>query len=58
MNALLIPIIAVLAAWIQIGEVPSTLEAIGMLLIVMALGLITYLGVRRHQLVDAALGQD
>lgn len=58
MNSLLIPVIAVLAAWIQIGEVPSLYEGIGMLLVACALVTISLVGIKRHQVVDPAAGQD
>jgi drug/metabolite transporter (DMT)-like permease len=58
MNSLLIPVIAVLSAWVQLGERPSPLEAAGMLCIVTALLLISWVNIRRHAQVDAAMGQD
>lgn len=58
MNSLLIPVIAVLAAWIQIGEVPSFYEGMGMLLIACALVTISVVGIKRHQAVDPAAGLD
>jgi drug/metabolite transporter (DMT)-like permease len=58
MNSMLIPVIAVLSAWVQLGERPSPLEAIGMLCIVAALLLISWVSIRRHEQVDAAMGQD
>lgn len=58
MNSMLIPIIAVLSAWIQLGERPAPLEAAGMLCIAAALLLISWVSIRRHERVDAAMGQD
>lgn len=58
MNSLLIPVIAVLAAWVQIGEKPSLYESVGMLLIACALVTISAVGIKRHQAVDPAAGQD
>lgn len=58
MNSMLIPVIAVLAAWIQLGEVPNTMEAIGMLLIGGALILIAVIGIKQHDSPDPAMGQD
>lgn len=58
MNSMLIPVIAVLAAWIQLGEVPNTMEAIGMLLIGSALILIAVIGIKQHDSPDPAMGQD
>ncbi len=58
MNSMLIPVIAVLAAWIQLGEVPNSTEALGMLLIICALVMIALIGIKRHQSPDPAMGQD
>lgn len=58
MNSLLIPVVAVLAAWLQLGETPSTAEAVGMALIGIALALIAARGMRRHETVEPAMGQD
>ena len=58
MNSLLIPVIAVLAACVQLGEMPSFNEGVGMLLIAIALTMIAVLGIRRHMPVEAAAGQD
>lgn len=58
MNSMLVPVIAVLAAWMQLGEVPNTSEALGMLLIVCALVMIALIGIKRHVPLDPAMGQD
>jgi drug/metabolite transporter (DMT)-like permease len=58
MNSMLIPVIAVLAAWMQLGEVPNTMEAMGMLLIAGALILIAVIGIKQHESPDPAMGQD
>ena len=58
MSSMLIPVIAVLSAWWQLGERPSPLEAFGMACIVGALLLISWISIRRHERVDAAMGQD
>jgi drug/metabolite transporter (DMT)-like permease len=58
MNSLLIPVIAVLVAWMQLDEVPTINEGIGMLLIAVALTMLTWLAMRGKQLVEAAAGQD
>ena len=58
MSSMLIPVIAVLAAWVQLGEQPSLLEAAGMTFIIVALLLISWISIRRHERVDAAMGQD
>lgn len=41
-----IPVVGVLAAWIQLGERPGALEAVGMGLIVAALAILTARGLR------------
>ena len=41
MGTLANPIVGIIAAWLQLGEVPSTMEAIGMGLIVLSLGALT-----------------
>jgi drug/metabolite transporter (DMT)-like permease len=46
LNALGIPVIAVLASWLQLGERPPPLELFGMLLVGIALGLLAWLGLR------------
>jgi drug/metabolite transporter (DMT)-like permease len=40
-GSLAIPVVGVLSAWIQLGERPNSLEAVGMLLIICALALLT-----------------
>lgn len=44
LNALGIPVIAVLASWLQLGERPPPLELAGMLLVGVALALLAWLG--------------
>lgn len=58
MISLLAPVIGVLAAWLELHEVPSRLEMIGMALIVSALAVIAISGMRRHEAVDPAIGQE
>ena len=58
MNLLLIPIIAVVAAWIQLHEVPSPSESIGMVLIACALVTISIRAIHKHETPDPAMGQD
>jgi drug/metabolite transporter (DMT)-like permease len=41
LSSLIVPIVGVLAAWIQLGERPSAAEGAGMLLILAGLGLLT-----------------
>ena len=40
LSSLIVPIVGVLAAWIQLGERPSTAEGLGMILILAGLGLL------------------
>ncbi len=40
LSSLLVPIVGVVAAWVQLGERPSVAEAIGMVLILAALGVL------------------
>lgn len=40
LSSLVVPLVGVLAAWLQLGERPSAAEGVGMLLIVVALGLL------------------
>lgn len=42
LGTLAIPIVGVLAAWMQLGEQPTGLEAVGMVLVVCALGINTF----------------
>lgn len=58
MVSLLAPVIGVLSAWLQLGEVPSVSEGTGMALIGLALSLIAYLGMRRHEAPDPAIAQE
>lgn len=57
MVSLFAPVIGVLAAWMQLGEVPSKPEAIGMLLIASSLAMIALLAMRRHESPDPAIAQ-
>ncbi len=41
LSSLAIPVVGVVAAWIQLGERPGVVEAVGMGLIVMALAILT-----------------
>jgi drug/metabolite transporter (DMT)-like permease len=50
LNALAIPVIAVVAAWLQLGERPPGHELLGMLLIGIALALLGALAVRQSKL--------
>lgn len=58
MAAMLAPVIGVIAAWLQLGEVPDRLELIGMMLIAFALVLISIITISKRQAVDIAQGQE
>lgn len=47
-SSLAIPVVGVGSAWIQLGERPTTLEGVGMALIVAALAVLTARELRRH----------
>lgn len=57
LNSLGIPVIAVLASAIQLGERPPALELTGMLAILVALAMLGALGLRRAQFVENADGR-
>ena len=56
--SMLAPVIGVGAAWIQLGERPSHIELLGMLLIALALVTISVITIRKHTEVDVAQGQE
>lgn len=58
MASMLAPVIGVIAAWMQLNEVPDTLESIGMALIAFALVQISIITMRKRQPVDCAQGQE
>jgi drug/metabolite transporter (DMT)-like permease len=58
MASMLAPVIGVSAAWIQLGERPSTMELFGMLSIAIALVIISAITIRKHTEVDVAQGQE
>jgi drug/metabolite transporter (DMT)-like permease len=49
MGTLAVPVLSVLAAWLQLGERPSGTEAVGMVLIGIALSVISLRGMRLHR---------
>jgi len=55
---MLAPLIGVLAAWVHLGEEPSVLEIVGMLLIGLALVLISFHAMKAHEEIEPAMGQD
>ena len=58
MSSMLAPVIGVLAAWVQLNEVPNTTEFIGMTFIAMSLLIISIVSIRKHTPIDPAMGQD
>lgn len=58
LSSLGIPVIAILSSWIQLGEQPGGSELIGMLLIGIALALLSYLSIRRHEEPEPMTGQE
>jgi len=58
LSSLGIPLIAIVASWLQFGEEPGKSELIGMLLIGIALAILSYLSIRRHEEVEPMTGQE
>ncbi len=58
MISMLAPVIGVLAAWIQLNEVPNHAEWWGMVFIGMALMIICYFSINRRVPIDPAMAQD
>nr|WP_294841547.1 EamA family transporter [uncultured Methylotenera sp.] len=58
MASMLAPVIGVLAAWIQLDEVPNHMELIGMILIALSLVIISFVSIKKHAPVDPAVGQE
>lgn len=58
MTSMLAPVVGVIAAWIQLNEVPNHAELWGMLLIGVALLLISYFSIKQHVPIDSAMAQD
>ncbi len=58
MASMLAPVIGVLSAWLQLNEVPSQQELVGMGLIGIALVIISTISIRKHAQIDSAMGQD
>ena len=58
MSSMLAPVIGVMAAWIQLHEVPSRTELIGMTLIAASLLIISVVSIRKHTPIDPAMAQD
>ena len=58
LSSLGIPVIAIFSSWIQFGEQVGRSELIGMLLIGLALALLSYLSIRRHEEPEPMTGQE
>ena len=58
LSSLGIPVIAIISSWIQLGEQPGRSELAGMLLIGLALALLSYLSIRRHEEAEPMTGQE
>ena len=58
MASMLAPVIGVLSAWVQLGEIPKRYELIGMLFIALSLVIISTINIRKHAQIDPAMGQD
>lgn len=58
MTSMLAPVVGVMAAWIQLNEVPNNAELWGMLLIGMALILISYFSINQQRPIDPTMAQD
>ena len=58
MASMLIPVIAVICAWLQLGERPNKIELAGMCFIALALVIISTITIRKHQQVNVAQGQE
>jgi drug/metabolite transporter (DMT)-like permease len=58
LSSLGIPVIAIFSSWIQLGEQPGRSELLGMLLIGIALAVLSYLSIRRHEEPEPMTGQE
>ena len=58
LGTLSIPVVGVIAAWIQLGEVPTLVEGIGMLLIIGALAVLAAYGLLAGRPGTAAAGEE
>jgi len=58
MSSMLAPVIGVMAAWIQLNEVPRLTESIGMSFIAASLVIISIISIRKHTPVDPAMAQE
>ena len=58
LGTLSIPVVGVVAAWIQLGEVPTLVEGIGMILIIAALAVLAGYGLLAGRGRAAAAGEE
>jgi drug/metabolite transporter (DMT)-like permease len=58
MATMLAPIIGVLSAWLQLGEIPNKIELFGMVFVILALVIISIVTIKKHQTIDVAEGQE
>lgn len=58
MASMLAPVIGVIAAWIQLNEVPNTFELIGMVFIALSLLTISGISINKRTQIDPAQGQE
>jgi drug/metabolite transporter (DMT)-like permease len=58
LGTLSIPVVGVIAAWIQLGEVPTLVEGIGMILIISALAVLAAQGLLAGRRGTAAAGEE
>jgi len=58
MASMLAPVIGVIAAWIQLNEVPNTYELVGMVFIALSLITISGISILKHTQIDPAQGQE
>lgn len=58
MSTFAIPVIAMLASWLQLGEQPDRVELAGLVLIAAALLVLTLIALRQHREVIAPVGQE
>lgn len=58
MSSMLAPVIGVLAAWLQLNEIPNPMESIGMIFIGVSLVIISYISIRQHKPIEPAMGQE
>lgn len=58
LSSLGVPVIASVSSWLQLGERPASIELGGMLLVGVALALISWLTIRKHEETEPLMGQE